>query len=250
MKNEQFKEQQKEFVKIYIEELISFYDEKRPKEAKKPASSITGIIGEDLIAGLFKHYIEQEDKKNGEAKILSLNPKNGKWLDRWIIKSNEHGKICYQTEIKNWSAHSFNGKSFHDLSEIQVKEQATEIFNDLFQFGDLKDPSVGKVLHEMKGKTISDYFDCIEHRPLVCFWMPICKPNCQLVPFFEVEIIENSKYNEGNFKTLAFFSASIYLRTLLKEKKYIEVENKKTILIEAPNISERLKRLNALVNLE
>jgi len=233
-------------IEIDIEHLVKFYDEKEKDAPKKPASSITGIIGEDLISGLYKHYIENY-KKEGKVTILQGNPKNGKWLDRWMVQENESQIICYQTEIKNWSAHSLGGVSFHNLNDAEIKKKAINIFNDTFQNGDLKDPSVGKVLNDMKDKNIIEEYGVERIRPLVCFWMPICKDGEELNPFFEIKIEVNSKNNTGRFTVLSFFSASIYLRALLNEKKYSDKKN--IISIEAPNIYERLNHLNNLVNI-
>ena len=66
-----------------IDELIKFYDLKG--ENHKHASSVTGLIGEDLITGIFKHYLESKSPKP-KVNVLTENPKekNGRWLDRWM----------------------------------------------------------------------------------------------------------------------------------------------------------------------
>ena len=48
-------------VTIKIENLIKFYDEKE-KNISPQVSSITGIIGEDLGAGLVKHYFDSQNR--------------------------------------------------------------------------------------------------------------------------------------------------------------------------------------------
>jgi hypothetical protein len=119
-----------------IEELIKFYDLKG--ENSKNASSVTGLIGEDLITGIFKHYLESKSPKP-KVNVLIENPKekNGRWLDRWIIQENGNENICYQTEIKNWSAHSLGGVNFEynpknpmDFKTIDSDKIFSKIWDD------------------------------------------------------------------------------------------------------------------------
>ena len=232
-------------IKINIKKLIEFYDVKEDG-ITKPASSITGIIGEDLIAGLFKHYQEEYLKEKISIQVLTNIPKKGKWLDRWIIQIIDNCKIAYQTEIKNWSAHSLGGVNFKELNlnDSKFKLKAEEIFSNTFKEDKFCDKSVGKVLNYMNDTLIEKEFGKENIKPLVYFWMPICEKNEPLKPFFTIKLDNQSiEDNSGRFKEVSFFSASIYLRKLLEENKHINNE----ISIEAPNIFERIDQLNSLV---
>ncbi len=99
-------------IEFDIEKLIEFYDVKDSNKVK-PASSITAVIGEDLVAGLFKHFLLSKNNNESVRIIEKIKAagKKGKMLDRWIVLASEDGKsILYQTEIKNWSAHSLGGE--------------------------------------------------------------------------------------------------------------------------------------------
>ncbi len=249
----------KEVVTIDIVKLIEFYDQK-DLQNKKPASSISGIIGEDLIAGLFKHYLENNsNENNGEVIIfedsIKAFGKNGKMLDRWILhhKKNEK-KIAYQTEIKNWSVHSLGGKTFDNLDLKNPLKNIVKIAQENFdknckedelgKIGFIND-SVGKVLLKMKSDERID--DSYIIKPLVCFWMPICSNN-NLKPFFtkdcSSDININPFYYHGNFDNVSFFSASIYLRELILMNPGV---NNLSIEIYSTNIKQRLDILQSLI---
>jgi hypothetical protein len=274
-------------IKINIKNLIKFYDQKENGKTK-PASSISGLIGEDLVAGLFKHYLENSSKNsnfykpdvfdnNDEIKVIDGKIKakgtTGKMLDRWIV----HKNIAYQTEIKNWSAHSLGGYdlSSKDDKEFLIYDKVKEIgeknFNNTWGLnpnneseGGFKDNSVGKVLLKME----SDEFTIekeYELRALVCFWMPIYDKRVHDMPqpFFKKntsktrflsgeknkkgeDIFYNSiltDKNNGEFNEVYFFSASIYLRYLLEQNF-----DKESIEITSKNIFPRVKHLFNLLD--
>ena len=283
MANQTFEE-----ITLNIKELIEFYDCKE-KGLTKPASSISGLIGEDLIAGLFKHYLEKCDKKTVTVKIddvsIKATGKEGKMLDRWIIQENNDGtKIAYQTEIKNWSAHSLGG---YDLSSKKgdKKQDIFSVNQDVIKIGKknfkntwgvnpkneseggFKDNSVGKVLLKMNSEvyTKENGYDV---KPLVCFWMPICdilendldsnihffKKKCSKIAidsgretkkgkvYFNMILGDVKTDKCGNFEEVYFFSASIYLRSILKnnpEKDFIDISSN--------NINSRINYLKNLI---
>jgi len=237
----------KTYITIKIKEIIKFYDEKE-NENSKHVSSITAIIGEDLGAGLIKHYFK---KNKIESEIIDITPREkvnkgaGKWLDRWI-KVYDNETIYYQTEIKNWSSYSKGGKKII-LHESELVKMANERFAKewLKQKQRFKEDAVNKVLLDMKINK-EDYnshnFPKIKQefvKPLICYWWPILKDLDQS-PFFEVDC---SKNKETSFKKVYFFSMSMYLRCLLKN-------GTETINIEAPNVIKRYKLIENILILE
>ena len=244
-------------VSIDVVKLIEFYDQK--SDIKKPASSISGLIGEDLIAGLFKHYLENYDDADcDKVEIIDDSIKaygtHGKMLDRWILHHKINGqKIAYQTEIKNWSVHSLGGKTFDKLDlkypYNNILKNAKENFerncaiDDYGKMG-FKDKSVGKVLLKMKPDKRTDNHII---KPLICFWMPICS-NDEIKPYFEKEcssdVVVNPFYNECKFKSVSFFSASIYLRKLISDNPGVM---DLSIEIFSTNIKQRLDLLKTLI---
>ena len=238
-------------VKINIEEIIRFYDNKEEVD-KSHASAITGLAGEDLAAGLIVHYfnnrnknetctIVKNDKKQSDHSV-SEEKKNGKKLDRWICVKEGNNKIYYQTEIKNWSSHSKGGEKVSlDIEEQKLINLSRKMFQlycncENEKLIDFHDDSINKVLLKMNNPSgYNEQNDTIE--PLVCFWFPVLSPTLsECLPFFSVQL------NEKKFKNLLhFFSMSIYLRNLLKT-------GVKEIDIEMPNFTERVKKLNGMFN--
>lgn len=225
-----------------IEELIKFYDLKG--ENHKHASSVTGLIGEDLITGIFKHYLESQNS-NVKVTVLAENPKEekGRWLDRWIIQEIGAKNICYQTEIKNWSAHSLGGVQFDynpnkplDFKTLDSDKIFNKIWDDTKM--EFKDAAVDKVLKQMKSNAELDTLPSKIIEPLVCFWMPITRSSV-IAPIIELKI---SNANT-NFDKVTIFSSSIYLRQLRS------MGNTK-IEIESGHIAARMKKLNNLFSIK
>jgi hypothetical protein len=226
--------------KINIEEVIKLYDTQN-KDNSKHISSITGLIGEDLISGLFKKYLMDQEGIDVEI-YPSCTPKQqgktGKMLDRWILIS-KFGKpeICYQTEIKNWSSHSLSGVKFDFIPNNPLyfdTNKSNEIFNKIWDnnLGEIIHPSVNKVLYEMNNKPSE--VELIPE-PLVCFWMPITFKGVKK-PFFN---LNHPNITKKGFKGISFFSGSIYLRSLL-DSNINEIE------IEMPNLIKRMSLITPL----
>jgi hypothetical protein len=225
-----------------IDELIKFYDLKG--ENSKHASSVTGLIGEDLITGIFKHYLERSSI-NSKVNVLPENPKEkkGRWLDRWIIQENGSINICYQTEIKNWSAHSLGGVHFeYDPNKpLDFKtSDSDKIFNKIWDDTkmEFKDAAVNKVLKQMKSNAELDTLPSKIIEPLVCFWMPITKSSVK-DPIIELKISNTNT----NFDKVTIFSSSIYLRQLRSS-------GINTIEIESVQIAIRMGKLNNLFSIK
>lgn len=225
-----------------IDELIKFYDLKG--DNSKHASSVTGLIGEDLITGVFKHYLER-NSPNSKVNVLAENPKEkkGRWLDRWIIQENGGKNICYQTEIKNWSAHSLGGVHFEYDSNKPLDFKtlhSDKIFNKTWDDSkmEFKDAAVNKVLKQMNSNADLDSISNKTIEPLVCFWMPITKSSVK-APIIELKISNTNT----NFDRVTIFSSSIYLRQLRRDGKTI-------IEIESGQIATRMERLNNLFSIK
>lgn len=227
--------------KINISKIIELYDMQN-RENSKHISSITGLIGEDLLSGLLKHYLcrneDGVDVKIDESVTPKQKGKNGKMLDRWILKLKDgNPEVCFQTEIKNWSSHSLSGVKFNFNIKSPMDfdtNKSEEIFNKIWDNanGEIIHPSVKKVLFEMNNKP-SDFN--VKAQPLVCFWMPIMN-NSNIQPFFTVN---HENINKKGFDYLSFFSGSIYLRSLLYSRIY-------DIDIEMPNLIKRNSLMHTL----
>jgi hypothetical protein len=248
-------------IKFNIPELIKFYDQR--ESDKKPASAITGLIGEDLVAGLFKHFLQKNSNFRNEIIIFDESTpregfKSGKWLDRYILEKTENGDVGYHVEIKNWSAHSLNGVSFNDFDPSNpfdgVYQKALGIFNKIWEesgdesnriynFIDKKSTSLSKVLLEMKNQP-EEIKNSRKITPVLCFWMPISKNHEDLLPYFTIPIrIEGStSRNYKKYDSLGIFSASLYLRSMIQKNP-----GNNEIEIETNNILQRIEILKKII---
>ena len=224
-------------IKLNIEKVLRFYDEKNAND-RRQVSAITGVVGEDLAAGLIKHYFES---KQGIVTVLDNHPsehkdterRKAKQLDRWIKVVSNSETIFYQTEIKNWSSHSLGGQKLSlNCSHQELIAYANKRFDEQWDCDSktLRHHYVSKVLKQMKN--INGINGDEKIHPLICYWFPIFpKTQHNPVPFFSESCI-------SFFPTVYFFSMSIYLRQLLKTQQQIEIET--------PHIELRLKKINEM----
>jgi len=212
-------------MRINIEEAVEFLD-CPPKSDLRQATSIIGLLGEDLNTYAFKHYMENEEK----AKVEVINcpvttgHQKGNRLDRWICIEKNGEKILYQCEIKNWAATAIGGRRLEkNANNDKILEVAEKNWEGQLKesFSDPEYPNgVTKVFKEMKPP---EKYKEVKVEPLLLYWMPISNTS-NLNPFF---IVHTSSFNNPNINTtftrLNIFSVSIYLRSLLKKgTKYIE----------------------------
>lgn len=222
-------------------ELIKVFDEQN-NLYKGHTTPIMGIIGEDLGAALFSHFLEENGKK--DIQILSIpvttGNNDGPRLDRWI----KVGKILYQTEIKSWCSFQIGGyKLFLDAPPREVKKLAatkwerelTEHYRGAKKFG-----KASKVLAPME---IPDTQEIKKSTPLVIHWMPVSKDGN---PFFSYPVKDlgvNKKLMKQipkSFKTVHYFSCSLYVRNLIKK-------GEKEVELSLPNVKMRMSVMQKLV---
>lgn len=230
-------------MKINIEETIKFFDD--TPSGGGLASSVVGLIGEDLNAWAFKYFMEKE--RNAEVKILTnkvtTGSQKGKRLDRWIYIKEKNKEILYQCEIKNWSSTAIGGRHLRLDADLNEKQKVAQYYWNhqlKTELLDKKYPgNVTKVL--LDNMKIPDGYKNIEVKPLIIYWMPISNTN-ELRPFFKVSVLSlNNPKIKSTFKDLNIFSVSLYLRELLNKS------NKKEITIEMPSVKNRLDVLNKII---
>jgi len=240
-------------MKINISELVDLYDSTHQwdKEMGSPISSITGLIGEDLILGILEHYSKNDpDSKIKIEKISRQSPKMGRRgskLDAWIFCQNKH----YQVEIKNWSASAMDGVAVGDNDEELIQASIENHQTYLMRVDKKNAKAVWKVLETMQEPLPRGTGN---RNSLLAFWSPVSasldiKTAKHLKPFFEInnlepyrESIEAAELSKPdlNINKVSIFSASIYLRELLKQKKRV-------INIDMPRVDDRVKRIKSLL---
>jgi len=244
---------------IDLIKLIKVFDEHN-EEYQGHTTSIIEIFGEDLNAGLFKHYLDNLTKK--KTKILPYKVKTG-WpqgkgpqLDRWI----KAGKILYQTEIKSWCCFQTGGgyklpinASVEKIKKEVERKWQRELGREyVVNNKTTKDiASVNKVLVEMKVPKEIKKEEFNKVKPLVIHWMPISAKGVK--PFSSVSLksigIKNIKTKENksikipeSFKEINYFSCSLYIRELLNK-------NITELNLNLPNANKRIDIINEISKL-
>ena len=158
-------------ITLNIKQLLRFFDEKNGDENKsKNVSGIVAFAGEDIGAGLFKHFLERNQiRKNygnfnniKEIKIYHNNSvttgeSKGHRLDRWIyVKQNTGVNVLFQTEIKCWTSHGYK------MSELKINVDSEEkrrygvnYWKTIKKAIINKEERIIKVFEEMKPKEIT-----------------------------------------------------------------------------------------------
>jgi len=215
-------------IKLSRSKLIQLYDVWSPIEGRgSDVSAITGVIGEDLLFGLFQHY--WTNVEGGECNILQYScttgTRSGPRLDGWILCKNQKEKLLYQVEVKNWAVYSIGEKELPLRASSEVIDQySKEQWNYYFGGQTIGHERVAKVLVPMKKPAGFDYLNPM---PLCCFWVYIAKTVG--VPF--------SRHTFENGDEVHVFSASAYIRGLSEE----------IIEIDMPRVERRLSILKELI---
>lgn len=234
-------------MRLNIQSLLDLYD-KRSDENKKITSAISGMLGEDLAAGLIKHYFV--NSCNSIVRILDhkvTNRGNGKRLDRWICATTGNKKILYQVEIKMWNSNSFNEvsgiadnikidkqpyknlcKLWDDKKKVFKSENSKKVLTKMKKPENLKEPNGPENIKRYRQKA------------LICYWMQITPSKNTDLSKFKGFFNKRVKGKGNDFKTLSFFSLSFYLR-------YLKSNGDDSVEIDLPNYKQRREKLNSIV---
>ncbi len=247
-------------VKINVQELLRYFDEKKPDSSGKRATGVVGIAGEDLNAACFQHYIKSKggvarvlrEPESGEPSKVTTGKVKGPRLDRWIeVDWADKSKTVFQTEIKNWSAHAIGGKT------LSVAATPSEVANCKHTNWEgrwhdknhtLVEPRTAKVLVRMNPPDGVDKETTI--RPLLIFWEAIGPRDqannhlfCIDAPTFNFPFSLPSTWPTPDefpelwgFPELWVFSVSSYLRSV----------SDASIELDMPDAVARLRILNRL----
>jgi hypothetical protein len=218
-------------VRIPLRTLLGFYDDP-DKSLSGHISSITGVLGEDLGAGLIVDYFEQQGLK---VKVLdkSVTPgtNKGHRLDRWICVAHPNQPVTYQVEIKNWGALAIGGRRLTiDAGESVLRTHRLERWSKEWDGRTFRKDSVRKVLVPMRSPIAN-----IRVEPMVCFWDAM-HPTGAADPLFKVKVIEAE-----HFPHVWIFSMSSYVRKLL-------TEGREEIVIDAKATSLRFELLGQIIS--
>lgn len=225
-------------ITVKVEDLLRFFDE-RPPWSEKHATAVVGVAGEDLNAACFRHFV---DSKGGVAAVLTdsesgkplrvTTGRKGPWLDRWIrVNWNDGSASVFQTEIKNWSAHSIHGKTLAvPATPDQLADYKESRWNQHWDEKRqcLRQSHTSKVLSRMKLPDVVDEGE--EVRPLLIFWEALGPRDRADEHLFSVGV-------NGEFSELWVFSVSSYLRSVLDA-------GNGTLQLEMPEAAHRIALLD------
>ena len=226
-------------VKVNVPDLLRFFDEK-PDWAERHATAVVGVAGEDLNAACFCHYLESRGHigeiladDSGKPVTAGSGARKGSRLDRWIeVRWKDGTRNLFQTEIKNWSAHSLSGKTLpfpaSDEKERAYKQSRWEKRWDRDEQR-LRARQALKVLSPMRPPNGAE---CKDIQPLLIFWEALAPRDNADDHLFCVDVADNP----GKFAKLWVFSVSSYLRSLGQDKLELKL----------PEVSHRLAVLGKL----
>jgi hypothetical protein len=234
--------------KLNIGALLELYDQD-PNYDKlgSPITAITSLIGEDLLLGLFDHYLQSI--RDGVVSLdysCKAEGQRGHRLDAWI-ETKHKPEILYQAEIKNWSASAIGGRPIGNTTDslLRVAEHNRKRYLN-------HSKNSRKVWKVLLNATTPDWHTNRNNRLyLLIFWSPIAPKDTVLSktclnPFFEVKTEEFRETIKGAGifiepysypEKVWIFSASNYLRGL---------RDCDLIPLRMPRVKQRLEKIRDL----
>ena len=236
-------------VTISPKEVLRFFDEKPPWSSKQ-ATSIVGIVGEDLGAACFQHYLKSRKASSCVRESpVTTGRQRGPRLDRWIdVDWPDGSRTVFQTEIKNWSAHAVGGKVLPvSATHAEVTDYRQERWEHLWSknLHTLNRHDTAKVLLRMNPPGDIDKSII---RPLLIFWEAV-GPRGEDHLFRMDDLTCNFGFplpgtwpnpenhpDRWDFNELWVFSVSSYLRSIREAR----------IELNMPNAARRIQILDNL----
>jgi len=216
-------------MKLWRLRLLEFYDHKTTESGfGGHVSAITGLFGEDLILALLCDFWRRQGIQS-EVVSYSCNAgsRSGHRLDAWLLQRTDP-PVLFQTEVKNWSAHSIGGRELRVDSDDDTKvSYASEHWRRYFAADKNIDESIAKVLEPMMPP---DNCKATRILPLIAFWFVIAEKDAHQP--YSIKTLPTG----GHFQELHVFSASNYLRSL----------NADWVELELPRYARRHELLNKL----
>ena len=199
-------------VKLDLRELVNFYDF-AVKGSATHATAVNAMMGEEFGVALMLHYFQMQGKPlEALAGPCNQGTRSGKRLDKWFVHKVSDDVLLYQTEIKNWSAHSLGGTRADDtlrespLDSDKWTNYRKDVWGQRFTTSKtLKDPTALKVLTPMRRPP---GYETAIVKPVICFWEGM-HPEGKGDVFFDIPL------SHEKFVSLSVFSMSNFVHQLL-----------------------------------
>lgn len=239
--------------KLQLKDLIRFFDYK-PDCSHRHSNSLVALFGEQLAFQMIKHYFVNVKKDEVIEMYPRCGPgtKKGRRLDGWVIVKSDEAKdkfICYQTEIKNVSSHSFRWEPLRinainpTKKEIEnLEKESKKRFDKFLPYPE--NEGIWKVLNKMKLPVEFEYSDT-ETRPLLCVWDAMHYQE-KIDPFFEYPFSEKFKENLID-KNLKEFKDSCYIFSMSNYARELLGNGTEEIDIELEDVRERLDWIHRII---
>lgn len=188
---------------VDLPKLVEFFDVDR--DVKSHASSVKGVMAEELILGLAMHCLAS--KFDHVERLDCAATTKGNWLDAWLrCKTAGQADIYYQTEVKSWSFHGYTrGAALPlEVTTEQYLSHSRNAWNDYWDSAAerFKAKQLDKVLKRM------DQFPKERVEPFACVWASIHPSGAQTAFFIHPR-------QKSGFSSVTVFSASAYVRGLI-----------------------------------
>jgi hypothetical protein len=198
--------------KLDLRQLVNFYDYAIESSATH-AAAVNAMMGEELGVSLMLHYFQMQGKPTEALAVpCTQGTQKGKRLDKWFVQDDGENVFLYQTEIKNWSAHSLGGTRATEklrglpINSKEWSEHRKKVWDQRFTIeSTLKDPKTWKVLTPMKPPP---KYEKAAIKPVICFWEGM-HPEGKTDVFFDVPL------KDEKFDKLFVFSMSNFVHQLL-----------------------------------
>jgi len=194
------------------------YEEEMGVTFGSHVSAISGLVGEDLVLGLFLHFWNQNKQQEGTLSLLNYRCsalESGRKLDAWLKLDRAEDRVnvpveLFKVEVKNWSYHSIGMRQTLPIDADDAETLRVSHHNwNLCIEAERNHETVYKVIEDMRSPV---GFDDAPHRPVLCFWAPLLSnQQAHVVPYFTI------RNSDHILDGVAIFSASLYLRTLADE---------------------------------
>lgn len=222
-------------------ELLRFFDE-RPEWSITHAGKVGTLVGEDLNTACFFDYLDRIGAKGTVFKqSVTTGNRSGPQLDRWIdVCWPDNSRTVFQTEIKNWSAHSPGGKVLAvDAGTQAIAEYRQRRWDRRWNEQSRMLTDVERTLKVLVRMKPPEGVDTSDVRPLLIFWEAIGPRESDhlfKIPNPSHEFPKESWPASPEFPELWVFSVSSYLRSVTAE----------TLTLHMPNAAHRLRSLQHL----